>query len=102
MIEVTRVVAVMTSAYAFSYFVVISVSQISRLFSRKGWLSLMIVSPVFSSRTIYGMGEKQQKVSYKINICDDSQGKAHVSVDEKDLTVKSKSFYYEGQFDDDV
>lgn len=49
-----------------------------------------------SSRTIYGMGEKQQKVSYKINICDDSQGKAHVSVDEKDLTVKSKSFYYEG------
>ena len=56
-----------------------------------------------STWTIYGLDEKGKKVPYTINVCDDSQANsADVSVNEDNFKVVSRSFYFEGQFEDNV
>lgn len=56
-----------------------------------------------STWTIHGVDEEGHSVSYTINVCDDSQGNsADVSVNEDKFKVVSRSFYFEGQFEDNV
>ena len=56
-----------------------------------------------STWTIHDVDEERNNVSYTINVCDDSQGNsADVSVNKDKFKVVSRSFYFEGQFEDNV
>lgn len=54
-----------------------------------------------STWNIHGVNEKGGNVSYQINVCGDSPGNSpDVSVNGDNFKIVSRSFYFEGQFED--